>query len=906
MASSLRSRSLALAALAAAAVTAVCLWPNADAPPPAPPATSPAAPAAAAAADATVSPPTIDRTAAPLPTHPTTGNDDRTPRDRERPARSPTHTVLGRVVDARGAGIAGATVATLREDQEAARVATGLPRELLTGTGVTTAADGAFVLPLSGPGPATLFAAHPEHPPTEHPITIDQPRTEGLVLVLRDGGAITGRIVGAPADAGELTVVAHRIEDRAAAAVVDAARRQMFDLGPLLEGLEVPLGQREALAAADGSFRLGGLAHATRYRVYACRRENAGLPVRCTAPVEVLTGAGGVELPWRASLTLVLRVLDADTGRPLEELDVAVGPVRTMKVMGMSVPVPMRSALPRRHYPGGLVELPGLPIDTDAAHQLSLEVRAKGHRSWTRDDVDGANAGRHDLGTVQLPAAPVVRVVVTSAGQPLAGAKVELAPAESAQPTERRSLTVSTTVRRSDAPGAPVTTTAAAPTTDAQGVAEVTADFTGEAHLVVTAADHARHRSEPFQLPPRGVVERAVTLLAGGTVVVQVRDGHGAPLAAYRVQDHDPTGETTVQTSDAAGLAQFRHLTPGEHTFTPAAATGDGLQVQFSGADRASDRRAQRVLVVDGGQHRIELVEPLRGTVRGTVTLDGEPLDRAEVMATDQPMPAAADEAAAEIGAAVTSLMRGMLGQGGSPDVRTDDDGTFRLADVPVGPTRLVVRHKLLAMPALLDVTVTEGDNVHDFVLRATTVRGRILGHDGAPLAGATVQVAVDTADGDRRTADGAAVALLGNLFGAAPKGVRSDADGRFELRHVRPDTPLRVSASAHLHVNGSVAVAPLPTGGRHDGVELRLAGAGRVRVRSSLDGTLSVDAHWAGADTSRPAVATVTALFDKGRATLDGLAPGRWRIALDGAAPAKGQERFVDVGLGGTATIEF
>lgn len=834
-------------------------------------------------------------------------------------AAPPRARLRGVVVDARRAPVRGAKVGRLEQQDLPAGLALGLPRALresMRGE-VSTDEAGRFELALPELGEFELIATHDLHPSARAKGRADGPLVEGLVLELRDGGSIAGRVVGAPADAGALSVVAEEIEadlvDGAAAAVGAA----LIDLGGIVESLELPIGGRIARVAADGGFRLLGLEAGARYRVHAFRGgSERDVVARCTDRVDVREGAAGVELRWRPTLTLVLTVQDAATGAPLEELDVACGPVRKVEVLGMSIPAPMRRPVAQRRFANGIVVIDGLGIEDGKDPQLSIEVRAKGHRTWTRDDLVASSPGRMDLGVVRLDAAPIVRVRVRSGEEALAGVELELEPVESDDEAPR-GATVSHSVRFSGDANAPSAIDAATPghaTTDRQGIAELTADFEGNARLVLRSPLHAIAIDGPFALPSRGVLEREVALTTGGAVHVRARDGHGVPLPRARIRRVGPLGDDDTETgiADENGELVVERLTPGTHAFTllEGEREADG-GMSILGLTFEAQDPAVRLAIVDGVRAELELALPLRGSLHGTVTLDGEALDRAElrVVAADaEPVV----DAEALVGEAVGAMFGGLASAGSGGRARTESDGRYEIDGVPVGRRRVVVTHRSLAMPAHADVVIVEGDNVCDIAIRATTLRGTVLDENGRPIEGALVSALPETADAEANAAGmDEAAAILGGLFGGgdSTSGVRSDAAGRFELRGLREGVRLRVRATARLHVAGGVSTEALPPAGVREGLEIRLTAAGRVSVTSRIEGALTVQASWAGGEPAPPGAAGERdALLKSGRALVDGLPPGRWRFVLDGASgvAATALEQFVEVRAGETARIEF
>lgn len=818
------------------------------------------------------------------------------------PAAGPVATrvatrVRGQVVDVRRQGIAGAEVGQVEKPDAPALLAASLPVAAGTKHTTKTAADGSFEVALPELGAFELRASHAEHPPSTFAGLAEGPVVEGVLLVLQDGVTITGSVAEAPADAGTLVVVGKPVDRGLAAATEQALQKSLFDFGSLLDDLDVPPDGRTAEVAEDGTFTLTGLEVGRTYRVFAQQRQEGQMPTRCTEVVECPSSARGVLLRWRQTAELVVRVVDAETGAPIEELDVAVGPMRKVAVLGIDVAVPMRQAVPHQRFQGGVVRLPGLGVDVGEAGRWSLEVRAAGHRSWVRDDLE-LRPGRHDLGTASLAVAPIVQVTVQARGRPVAGAEVEVEKVED----EQHSLQVGADLRAGNTQPVSTTTTTTIGSgpergrnrTDEHGVVRITTDVVGRGRLVVRSDQHAPWRGEPFALPTRGTVEQAVALQEGGSVTVQVFDRDGNPVPGVVVVRRADDGEgDEEQTTDADARTTFRRLAPGKHTFARRVPGKDrGLVIASRGLSR-SIPGSKSLDVVDGAELALRLDEPRLGSVRGLVTLGGQPLDRAEVRLL------AADEAGA-VEAAVGDLLGGLLGGDSGPTGRSESDGAYTLGPAPIGAVRLQVRHRDLSMPQSFDFELREGDNQFDLVLHDTTVTGIVRDENGAPLAG--IELLVATVD-ETAVADGLAEASA--LFGSpGPRAPRSAADGTFVLRGLRHGVPLQVTARGRLRVPNTVALGPLAVGERRSDLVLQLRAAGRVRVRA--DGAFAVAAEWAGPEAPPNGPTQHTVRANNGQATFDQLAPGPWRLVAerpDGAAAA-GQVVTVTAGTTQSVTL--
>lgn len=832
--------------------------------------------------------------------------------------------IVGRVVDARGQGVAHARVRWRAGQAEPSPAILGL-RDLdefdTGGDGaVVTEPDGSFELGAPDPGAFRLLVTHAEHPKsdTRHAVDPAQDRVEGIVVTLRDGATITGQIVGGPDDVEPLLVCARRVDSSPAGALAP------IDFSTVLDGLGVPLGSRTAVVDQDRRFEVRGLDPDASYEVWGLRGE-AVLTRPCTARQNVRAGATGVELVWREGLVVTFRVLDASTGAPLDDLRVAAGLVRYISMLGMQVPVPMARPYPDLETPEGRVRITGLEAGNQDKPVVVAEVRADGYRTWRREDIAVPQSGVFDLGDVRLEPTSViaVRVIDAETGAPVAGVAVALAAAEpDAAPDEARegsrSISIGATADVSGGPAISVDHGAPEVRTDAEGRCEITCDLEGRARLVADAEGYATLATEEFEVPriPQRL-ERELAVGRGGTVVVTVVDSAGRLVENPHVKHRSPIGdaEESQQVFGAEPL-RFEQLAAGRHEFSIVEASAGqpaagGMRMRISGLDDGSDPPVVvEVPAIHGHEQQIELVQPLRCTLSGTVTLDGAPLDRADLQVTAVQDGMNAMESS--LRSAMQASIGGMFGLGGATDdSRTGEDGRFKLERVKVGERVLVVTHSSLLMPVHVPVHLVEGENVQQVALRLTRLEGRVLGPDGAPLAGANVSVSPDAGREGARLANAAAEAeeVVSSLLPAVQvrRSVRTDAEGRFVLPGVRSGIGLAVRVEARQHITETVAVPALAEGAHETGLEVRLAAAGRVRIR--VHGETETGAHvravWAGDDVDPPP-AGGTKLLRNGRALLDGLRPGRWALECSKAPGGREETRTVEVQAGETVRVEF
>ena len=107
---------------------------------------------------------------------------------------------------------------------------------------------------------------------------------------------------------------------------------------------------------------------------------------------------------------------------------------------------------------------------------------------------------------------------------------------------------------------------------------------------------------------------------------------------------------------------------------------------------------------------------------------------------------------------------------------------------------------------------------------------------------------------------------------------IKTDAEGRFEMKGVQPGMALVVRASKGGFAGGESAPVELAAGGSMADLRVQLTKGGTVNVSSSSSQAFAfVVATYDGTDAK--GVQPKVALLSGGKATLDGLRPGTWRI---------------------------
>lgn len=833
------------------------------------------------------------------------------------PAAPPAAVLRGRVLDPAGRPVAGAQVRAVPAQDHAgpAALLLGLPPEL-AGPATRSGSDGRFELRLTRvePGAFEVTARHADYARARSTVQVQGPGAvvEGILLTLPAGARIRGRVVGAPADAGPLVVTAR------------PARRGaegLPDLAELVEGItSLPLpGNHRATVTAKGRFEIRGLEPGQEYELVACR-ERKGMHEVCSERVRALAGSAGVTIRYRPGVTVTFRVRDAVSGRPLRRVTVFAGLRKNLGLGVFALPISER----RRHDivdAEGRVRLvvrPRRPEDL-----FDIEVEALGHETWRRGGIELPAAGATlDLGVVALRPTGVLTVSVHDpAGAPVAGARVVLRrPSEAVREASSSSGSVTVTTggatirtggeRRELRLGElPERTERVEGRTDDAGRCRLTTLAEARAVLEVRAEGFAPYRAE---IAPR-VREDAtheVVLSRGARVTVRVEDAQGRPAKRAVVEHRVAQGATDRRTTGDSGTVAFENLLPGRHRFRVRSGRAFSLEdlevhvissdVEGGTAGGGTGSPWTELVVGEGESRELVLRQPARGTLEGTVTVAGAPLEGARVRFLTGPAPSASDPAG-RIAESV-SIAFAIPGEGASGVVpggaRTDAAGRFRLENLPTGRHRLRITHPGRAMAETVEVRVGEGITRVTVALPDTVVEGRVTDEEGRPISGARLRAVF--ADRDEPP-----VRMQGPLAGIFAPGhdVHTDAEGRFTLRGLATGRPVRVVASAPGRVQARSDPFTLASGERHANLQLRLPRAGRVQVRIEGEAPAGAAVNALPAAAGGDAVPEV-ALVQDGRALLDGLAAGRWRIVVQAAE--RRLERVVDVRPGRTAQVVF
>lgn len=825
----------------------------------------------------------------------------------------------GRVVDSRGAAVAGAQVRRVLEAEPGALV-------FIDGGGLApsvelaqTDASGSFHVDTLPVGSFKLRAWHEEHPDqfTQVAVELAGQVVAPVTIVLDDGVAIAGRVVGAPAGTlGELLVRAAPRRSSAGGFEFDLE----FDLssGAKSQGGE----SRSAKVAADGSFAVRGLRRDKDYVLTLKRAERGAgefFGSQLSSRVEARAGASGVELAYRPESSVVFQVIDSRTRMPIEKLDVKAG-------IEFPVPVEPDAGQARGHYPGGRVRA-GKLRPRNPQDRLTLRVDSVGYQTWSRDDIALAEGAETDLGVIELTPTPVVRVTVLddATGEPVRGARVSLSKVREPVRGGPFSVSRSIEVRAGDDEGSDVdeidfdgddTRTGR---TDERGEVRLTSYEGERCELRVSHATYAPQRSAPFVCSASGD-EQTLRLSKGGTALVTLLDANGAPLAGRQIERRDAGPQNRDELSfgatasnsaitDASGVARFERLAGGLHEFRPAkrqnSAVGGGAVMVFAGGGD-QDEGWIELEVRDAESSALTLQAPLEVALRGRVREAGQALSGASLTLEKKPAAGAPRMPA--------------LPFGGGPRARTDSRGEYELSGVTPGEYTLSVSHPTRSMPTELAVRVGERDVQQDVELSLAIIEGRVLDGAGEPVSGARVWAEREESGGQATqrvrmvfATDSGGMGMLGG-DNAGPE-VFSDGDGRFTLRGVVTDTKLVVRSEGKGLQPARSGSLELTDSEIERGLQLVMQQAGQAEVSAfRADGSpaqMVLVIAVPDGDASTGADRKTAFIQDNGKTTLDGLAPGAWKITARPVGPSSGgssapPEQVVEIRAGESTPVRF
>jgi protocatechuate 3,4-dioxygenase beta subunit len=673
-------------------------------------------------------------------------------------------------------------------------------------------------------------------------------------------------------------------------------------------------GARSANLRPDGSFTVGGCREGLTYRVSAREREREFGGGSRSESVEAKAGDRDVVLTYKSETALVFQVVDADTGRGIETLNVQAG---------FRWPMPLfEEGQPKQktHFDEGRVRFPSLP-QGGADDLAQVRIESAGYETYERKDLRVARGVDNDLGTIRLRHAALVHVTVleASTGAPIQGAKVSLNQIDPSG--SQRGTMFSIDIGGDGEESIMGSGAAQRGVTDKEGKVAVSSLPGKRATLTVRQPQHATWKSAPIDLPVTGDHDETVKLLAGGSVLVRVQDSAGKPVAGLSVDHRNPeddggmtfAGMAGDTITDGEGQVAFSHLAAGKHLFRVRTNSGGPMmlgggavihraRLAGGGDVEESDKGWTAVDVAEGGSASVTLQAPVTGTLTGRVRESGKALAGATVRA----------KPASDDGPDFSFLDNGS-------GATTSASGEYSIDGLAAGDYTVTITHPSRAMSWKGNTSVREGQNRFDVDLPLAVVEGRVTGEDGKPMA--NVKVRAERSRGEGREiqmlsivagSDGESYSI-GDGVGAPP--AVTDADGRYKLRGVAPDVALQVVASAPGAQTTRSEPVTLAADQTRSGVDLVLKMGATVEVVTRRpDGTKAsgciVHARPVGDDGAEPKTQFVGST---GRVTFTGLQPGRWRFTCNQAGIDSGSgntpaipDQEVEVKVGPPATITF
>jgi protocatechuate 3,4-dioxygenase beta subunit len=208
----------------------------------------------------------------------------------------------------------------------------------------------------------------------------------------------------------------------------------------------------------------------------------------------------------------------------------------------------------------------------------------------------------------------------------------------------------------------------------------------------------------------RGAHADVKLVMVTSSISGKVADSHGAPIEnAFVYASSKLTQRSYFEHTDARGHFNLGGVPPGDYEIA---------------AQRAEEsaREMPPGVVVQSGNHRVALVLPDLGSISGRVILDGKPVRSFGLVVSGHPEHTLFDS---------PRLVRDETGRFAQPDI---GPGTWGIVIVGPGFTRKVVEGIQLAAGGKVDV----GDIV---VERGRSISGQVRDQRGAPVAGAMVGV---------------------------------------------------------------------------------------------------------------------------------------------------------------------
>jgi len=770
--------------------------------------------------------------------------------------------LAGLVLDADGAPVAGAEIIRTTPDDEGRF--SGAFFFGRNGKAIVSEEDGSFELPNEEAGRFVLLVTHDDYPRARLEGDAPYPGFEdsGLVVSFPATATISGRIAGMPL--GRKGVVVHAVPSESAS--------DTDTLGPM-EVFMAMAGQEGGVRGKpdqDGNFKITGVDPGRSYELMAMIEGGIMNQVRCSERQRVVGGAEDVSLAWDSGASVVFKLVDAKTKKPIK--------ASTVNHRWSDEDFEgFQMGSTKRDFMSSHIEITELRPNP-APSNLELMISADGYLEFKPEPVKIDEDANVDLGTIELTRAPIVRVHVVDAGtgKDMRRARVSL------QPDLEEADNFRTAFGGLNPKGSKGRT-------EKDGLCELGACASETATLTVKRSGYADYKLEEIAMPTAGQLELEVRMSSGGELVVTIVDSTGEPVGKAQIKYRGPEETKGSATASGKGTIKLKDLPGGEYELLaerPSESRGGPFSVAFEG-DGEQPELWQRVTVMADSKQSVTLRVPQETVLTGTVTANGAPLVGADVTFVSGPIEKAGEGEDA-------AVRRSMRNFGGGKSGETDARGNFEIGGLSAGSHRLRIDAGPGAPSHIVAVELVEGSNRTTIALEVGTLSGRITNSSGGPIAGATVST---IASG--KPDESGQMLFAGGMFGGGGGrgGVKTDASGHFEVTGLPLGSDYRVSASASGFVKetGSESFAV----GSKD-IEVALSNSASIRVK--LVGEAKA---WSTVTATQVDGGSSKNEWVRGsQVVFKDLEPGKWSVRINNRNGEDGPASEVTVSAGEVAEV--
>lgn len=711
--------------------------------------------------------------------------------------------------------------------------------------------QGRFELPHEMPGAYVIHVDHEEHPRGEFTGTSPGAGMQdtNLRLQLEKGAQISGRLLEFPPLRKGVTVRATALN-----AQVDGELSPM--MGLFGSGSE---DDHKGTPDASGNFVIKGLSAGEKYTLRAYVRDGIMNTLPCSDTKTASAGSGDHELLWDKGAGVRFEVQDAETGKPI-----ATGEVR---YRWSDAKATMANARKMLKFSGSDVLIGELRPNPSPGN-LEIAVSSEGYLEQRKLGISVEENQERNVGVIRLRPAPTLRVQVleASSGEPVRRARVVLRP-DVEDEDEFFGLGGQHSTGK----------------TDRDGWCAIEACSTPTGSLSVRRRGFAPLDINGMTMPSSGEQTEIVRLSPGGEIEIMVLEGDRSPAVEVGVIHEMPDGEKETRTTSKEGRLTYKDQLPGEHRFRTSrdVRRRRGARARVSSSSEAEEN--WKTVVLGGGAQATLVIELApTTTLKGRVTLHGEPVAHAKVSLLPGESLSEQDELLADLRERMSQMTNRK-----STTTTTDSGGEFVLEKQPLGRAQLRISRGGGIQPHYVSVDLGPGQNHVDVELPGSSVEGRVVDADGRPIVGAGVRVQrVRAAAGEADEWEAQGLKMASSFFGGSSGfGNQTDTLGKFTIEGIPSDVSLVVQVQAEGYIEGASEAFEARNNEQLRGRQVKLAAAGSIRVLAPGAGRMfrPIYAQRIGGEDgpARRAMSMVRG----GIATLKDLAPGDWQVSEEQGA---------------------